>query len=76
MSALSITKFDRPAASLMRTRTSKSSSRFSMFVCSFGSVMGVPFREETVRVEATDSKRGVNPHQFGRSAMVIAPGGA
>lgn len=76
MSALSMTTFDRPAASLMRTRTSSSCSRFSKFVCSFGSFMRVPFREETVRVEATDSKRGVNPHQFCRGAQMCAPGGA
>jgi hypothetical protein len=38
--------------------------------------MRVPFREEMVCVEATDSKRGVNPHQFCREALKSAPGGA
>lgn len=38
--------------------------------------MRVPFRCEPVCVEATDSKRGVNPHQFCRGAPMFAPGGA
>ena len=31
---------------------------------------------EKVRVEATNSKRGANPHHFCRGAQINAPGGA